>query len=133
MNISFNTKADIFEICTKKRHYRPIKDLQSESNEIDEVRRDPNMPPVGSRVQRGKDWQWGEQDGFGPGTVIAHADNGWLAVEWDSGTECCYRYGTSSDFKDKYDVEMCSDPRKLDNELIAVGCLVKRGEKDIIL
>lgn len=92
------------------------------------------MLPVGSRVRRGKYWQWGEQDDFGgPGTVIGHSDNGWLAVEWDSGTECCYRYGTSSDFKDRYDVEMCSDPRKLDNELIAVGCLVKRGEKGIIL
>lgn len=33
--------------------------------------RDPNMPPLGSRVRRrGRDWQWGNQDRFGPGTIV---------------------------------------------------------------
>lgn len=38
--------------------------------------RDPNMPPLGSRVKRGRDWQWGDQDKYGPGTVIGHSKNG---------------------------------------------------------
>lgn len=40
--------------------------------------RDPNMPPLGSRVRRGRDWQWGNQDRFGPGTVVGHSKKGKL-------------------------------------------------------
>ena len=32
-----------------------------------------NLPKIGSRVRRGPDWQWREQDSYGPGTVIGHA------------------------------------------------------------
>lgn len=31
---------------------------------------------VGLRVRRGPDWMWGDQDGFGTGTVIGHKSRG---------------------------------------------------------
>lgn len=38
--------------------------------------RNPLMPPLGSRVKRGRDWIWNDQDGYGPGTVIIHRTDG---------------------------------------------------------
>lgn len=38
--------------------------------------RDPRMPPLGTRVKRGRDWKWKFQDSFGPGTVIGHSKDG---------------------------------------------------------
>lgn len=32
------------------------------------------MPPVGTRVRRGPDWRWGNQDRYGPGTVVSHSE-----------------------------------------------------------
>lgn len=54
---------------------------------------------------------------------------GWLKVEWDmdSSTIHQYRYGSNRTEKDKYDVKVCDEPRLLENQLIATGCLVTRG------
>lgn len=123
------TKADIIEICTKKYLYRPMRELAEEL--YSENERDPTMLPVGSRVRRGRDWEWGQQDDYGAGTVVNHSPPGWLVVQWDSGSVHSYRYGSASDFKDKYDLEMCEDPRTLTNEPIAVGSLVKRGIRTV--
>ena len=38
--------------------------------------RDPQMPTLGTRVRRGPDWKWEEQDNYEPGTVIAHSNEG---------------------------------------------------------
>ena len=38
--------------------------------------RDPQMPTLGTRVRRGPDWKWEEQDNSEPGTVIAHSTKG---------------------------------------------------------
>ncbi|XP_022334282.2 uncharacterized protein LOC111131169 isoform X1 [Crassostrea virginica] len=116
---------DIVEIYTKKHLYRPG-DAFIEEVDIDNER-DPTMPPVGSRVKRGRDWRWGEQDSFCAGTVVNHSPPGWLAVKWDSGSRFNYRYGSSPDFEEKYDLEVCDEPRTLKEEIIAVGSLVKRG------
>ena len=102
-----------------------MRELAEELNSENE--RDPTMLPVGSRVRRGRDWEWGEQDNFGAGTVVNHLLPGWLAVQWDSGSIYNYRYGSTSDFRDKYDLEVCEEPRTLIDEPIAVGSLVKRG------
>lgn len=40
------------------------------------IERDPRMLPLGSRVKRGRDWRWGDQDMLGPGTVVGHSTNG---------------------------------------------------------
>lgn len=34
------------------------------------------MPPIGSRVRRGPDWRWENQDDNMPGTVVAHKARG---------------------------------------------------------
>lgn len=34
------------------------------------------LPKVGSRVRRGEDWKYNEQDSHGPGTVIGHTLDG---------------------------------------------------------
>lgn len=38
--------------------------------------RNPQMPPLGSRVKRGRDWRYENQDDYGPGTVIGHSKRG---------------------------------------------------------
>jgi len=51
---------------------------------------------VGARVMRGRDWNWGDQDGDppGPGTIQSHAEStGWVTVVWDSGGQNNYRAG----------------------------------------
>ena len=128
--ISF--KADIIEICTKKYLYQTLEDTLDDrciTNDVQSAGRDPLLLPVGSRVRRGRDWQWGDQDNFGAGTVVRHPKSGWLVVKWDNGFTTNYRYGSSHGIPNmnKYDVEVCEEPRALNNELIAVGCVVKRG------
>lgn len=34
------------------------------------------MPKIGTRVKRGPDWSWQDQDSDGPGTVIGHQQEG---------------------------------------------------------
>ncbi|XP_065183994.1 MAM and LDL-receptor class A domain-containing protein 1-like [Sycon ciliatum] len=52
---------------------------------------------VGTRVVRGKDWQWGSQDSFGQGTVTANlTSGGYLQVRWDNGNSFSYRMGALS-------------------------------------
>lgn len=55
------------------------------------------FPPlhIGDRVVRGPDWNWGEQDGHGEGTVISFKDNRQFDVEvsWDkTGGRMMYYY-----------------------------------------
>lgn len=38
--------------------------------------KNPHMPPLGSRVKRGRDWRYENQDDYGPGTVIGHSKRG---------------------------------------------------------
>lgn len=68
---------DIFEVCLKKSLYRPVDRIEAEGgedlNRFEE--RNPQMPPLGSRVKRGRDWVWDDQDSLGPGTVIGHCKN----------------------------------------------------------
>lgn len=50
--------------------------------------------------------------------------SGKIRVEWDSGNENVYRYDEANEC---YDIEPVNEPRRLENELIVVGCRVKRG------
>ncbi|XP_061168836.1 uncharacterized protein LOC133178090 [Saccostrea echinata] len=86
-----------------------------------------DMPSIGTRVKRGPDWKWGNQDSMGPGTVVGHSTVGWLFVEWDNGSTCNYRYGYNGKIA-KYDLIECDEPRiLLYHQQIATGCLVSRG------
>uniref|UniRef100_A0A8W8I5Z5 MIB/HERC2 domain-containing protein n=1 Tax=Magallana gigas TaxID=29159 RepID=A0A8W8I5Z5_MAGGI len=120
---------DIIEICSRKSSYRPPDEKDKIEKDMDPLfqERNPQMPPLGSRVKRGRDWRYENQDDYGPGTVIGHSKRDeWLIVEWDTGLRWPYRFGTTGTPSDKYDVELCCDPRVLVNELIATGCLVTR-------
>ncbi|XP_078314706.1 uncharacterized protein LOC111131205 isoform X1 [Crassostrea virginica] len=114
---------DIYEIYSKRPMLCSMDERKFEKHSFEE--RDPQMPTLGTRVRRGPDWMWKEQDNYGPGTVIAHSnEDGWLFVEWDTGNYNAYRYGP---VLNKYDVKCCNEPRILCNESIATGCLVTRG------
>ena len=57
---------------------------------------------VGKKVQRGRNWRWGNQDG-GPGHVgtIQPAQGlavGWVTVQWDNGVKNTYRMGVDGEF-----------------------------------
>lgn len=60
--------------------------------------------PPGTRVQRGPDWRWGNQDGGpgGVGEVISVERSGWTSVRWASGYENGYRMGAEG----KYDLQV---------------------------
>ena len=55
--------------------------------------------PVGTRVRRGPDWKWGNQDSNGPG-VVAGPDSSdkWINVKWDSGNSNSYRWGVENTY-----------------------------------
>lgn len=59
--------------------------------------------------------------------IFFYSIDEWLIVEWDTGSRWPYRFGTTGTPSDKYDVELCCDPRVMVKELIATGCLVTRG------
>lgn len=66
---------DIFDICTKKSLYNPWEDVSDD--DVDECKeRYSSMPALGTRVRRGLDWAYDDQDNYGPGTVVGHSDNG---------------------------------------------------------
>ena len=46
-------------------------------------------------------------------------------VEWDSGHKNCYGY---DERRNAYDIKPVNEPRRLVDDLIAVGCKVKRGK-----
>ncbi|XP_054264078.1 E3 ubiquitin-protein ligase HECTD1-like [Macrosteles quadrilineatus] len=62
---------------------------------------------VGTRVVRGLDWKWRDQDGTPPGegTVTGELHNGWIDVTWDHGGSNSYRMGAEG----KYDLKLASD------------------------
>ncbi|KAK9885691.1 hypothetical protein WA026_012456 [Henosepilachna vigintioctopunctata] len=59
---------------------------------------------VGSRVVRGIDWKWRDQDGTpsGEGTVTGEIHSGWIDVNWDHGGSNSYRMGAEG----KYDLKL---------------------------
>lgn len=162
-------------MCSRKTLFCSNHNIKIEVNVEMEMFKEtnPRMPTLGSRVRRGRDWQWGNQDNMGTGTVIGHykegkvdkyvkgnaemrhffeidelkyyyqflclffshehsydgylTTDGWLHVEWDTGSVSNYRYGSSQSELNKYDVKVCIEPRILGNEIIATGCLVTRG------
>ncbi|KAH3797718.1 hypothetical protein DPMN_151305 [Dreissena polymorpha] len=82
------------------------------------------LPIIGSRVRRGPDWKWDNQDKDGPGTVVGHCeDDVRVWVQWDNTEDRnVYRYGES------FDVLVVDEIRHLKpGQRMAVGCHVKPG------
>lgn len=53
-----------------------------------------SLMKLGTRVVRGPDWKWGDQDGLPSaiGTVISElGEDGWIRVQWSSGETNSYR------------------------------------------
>ncbi|CAC5419363.1 unnamed protein product [Mytilus coruscus] len=80
---------------------------------------------LGTRVRRGPNWHWKNQDSNMAGTVIGEDEDGMLWVEWDSGHKNCYRYDENIKV---FDIKPVNEPRRLIDEMIGVGCKVKRGK-----
>ncbi|XP_045184614.2 uncharacterized protein LOC123542716 [Mercenaria mercenaria] len=60
-----------------------------------------------TRVVRGKDWKWGEQDGHTAGTITKwDSTPHWVDVEWDSGSSNSYRMGAEGGKYDLYIVSL---------------------------
>ncbi|XP_046572283.1 uncharacterized protein LOC124280408 isoform X2 [Haliotis rubra] len=96
------------------------------TDEFDNVSIKAGLPDLGTRVVRGPDWRWGDQDDGGAGTVINHGEDGeslWLS--WDNGFTNVYRYGVSGN----YDALIVDDqPRMVNQEgAIDIGMQVERG------
>ncbi|CAD6227584.1 GSCOCG00001264001-RA-CDS [Cotesia congregata] len=70
---------------------------------------------IGTRVVRGVDWKWGDQDGTPPGEgrVIGElGEDGWIRVQWDNGTTNSYRMGKEG----KYDLKLAEPPAPPEND-----------------
>ncbi|XP_043274810.1 E3 ubiquitin-protein ligase HERC2 isoform X2 [Venturia canescens] len=68
-----------------------------------------SLMKTGTRVVRGVDWKWGDQDGPPPGEgrVIGElGEDGWIRVQWDNGTTNSYRMGKEG----KYDLKLAELP-----------------------
>ena len=73
------------------------------------------MMRVGTRVVRGIDWKWGDQDGPSPseGRVIGElGEDGWIRVQWDNGSTNSYRMGKEG----KYDLKLADPPPMTETE-----------------
>ncbi|KAK9747381.1 Regulator of chromosome condensation (RCC1) repeat [Popillia japonica] len=74
-----------------------------------------SLMKLGTRVIRGADWKWGDQDGRPPGEgrVIGElGDDGWVRVEWANGTTNSYRMGKEG----MYDLTLASPPSPVTSE-----------------
>ena len=72
---------------------------------------------VGTRVVRGLDWKWGDQDGPAPseGRVIGElGEDGWIRVQWDNGSTNSYRMGKEG----KYDLRLADPPPITESDVI---------------
>ncbi|XP_033111225.1 E3 ubiquitin-protein ligase HERC2-like [Anneissia japonica] len=73
-----------------------------------------SLMKIGTRVIRGQDWKWGDQDGPPPsqGRVIGElGEDGWIRVQWDTGSTNSYRMGKEG----KYDLKLAEPPLIMDN------------------
>ncbi|XP_052793142.1 uncharacterized protein LOC128227021 [Mya arenaria] len=128
-SLSEEDKEDIKEIQEdSKRHFMKVISSGSLSGLQDKYRDTDSktLPAVGTRVRRGPDWKWKQQDSDGPGTVIGHSHNdGQVWVEWDADEHTnVYRYGNGD-----FDLLIVDEPRVPPHgRKVAVGCLVKPGK-----
>ena len=93
---------------------------------------------VGSRVMRGVDWKWKDQDGTptGEGTVTGELHNGWMDVTWDHGTSNSYRMGAEGGRFDlklapSYETFLCTQVSSGSTSLVAAN--LSQGMSDLNL
>lgn len=88
---------------------------------------DENIPCIGTRVRRGPNWHNGDQDKHGAGTVVGQTPNGMVWVKWDGESKEYHKYHCG--VNGGLEVVEVDEPRHItQNQLIDVGCRVKRGK-----
>ncbi|KAL3865886.1 hypothetical protein ACJMK2_043234 [Sinanodonta woodiana] len=128
--MAFQSKADkeqILALAKEAHEEDTFEDEDTMSPHYESTDPSSGLPPLGSRVSRGPDWDKGMQDNGGPGTVIGHIKDRKheIYVTWDrNGKTANYHFGP-----DGYDVVLVEEPRLLQfDELIGTGCVVRRGK-----
>ncbi|XP_015606913.1 E3 ubiquitin-protein ligase HERC2 isoform X2 [Cephus cinctus] len=86
---------------------------------------------IGTRVVRGIDWKWGDQDGAPPGegrVVGELGEDGWIRVQWDNGNTNSYRMGKEG----KYDLKLAEPPTPPDSDSDSESPVdTNKSDKDI--
>ncbi|XP_052278664.1 uncharacterized protein LOC127877080 isoform X2 [Dreissena polymorpha] len=122
------TREDIEDVHTIQKtslvyHARMLRSQTRDSSDKYHERFNAQLPVIGTRVVRGPDWNHGDQDKNGPGTIVGHAvDDAVVWVQWDAKPKLgWYRYG-----EEGFGVLISDEPRQIPpGEIIAVGCQVK--------
>lgn len=60
-------------VTTSGTEFKSLQERLEEEEDETCQERYSNMPPIGTRVKRGPEWHFGDQDKHGPGTVIGHS------------------------------------------------------------
>jgi hypothetical protein len=109
-----NLKDKGYHFITKEQYYKyviiPWKRTLSSKETSSTPKKEPSMPTdfrivtsvdVGAKVVKGRDWEWGNQDGInGIGTILGLSSQGWVTVKWNNGDQNSYRIGAGN----KYDL-----------------------------
>ncbi|XP_066913164.1 E3 ubiquitin-protein ligase HERC2-like, partial [Clytia hemisphaerica] len=107
LTLNNDEKSDIPFIDERKHRQVHLQELDGE-----EMRK---LLKIGSRVVRGPDWKWDDQDGPAPsqGRVVSDiGDDGWVRVEWDTGSRNSYRMGKNG----KYDLKLADNIQFFDED-----------------
>ncbi|EGT38408.1 hypothetical protein CAEBREN_30160, partial [Caenorhabditis brenneri] len=101
------TKEQVIEMLPAREHNNKLKSGITLDSLVAMMQRSRNrirgtykISESKSKVVRGKDWRWEEQDG-GEGKfvrIISPPENGWVDVTWDNGYSNSYRFGASGHF-----------------------------------
>ncbi|XP_070197062.1 uncharacterized protein [Littorina saxatilis] len=108
-----------------KKHRNRLSDMDDIFENTEKVDAG-EMLPLGTRVLRGPEWRYNDQDGQGPGTVFSHRDkDGWTWVNWDNGSYNRYPFGPEMG----YHIWKTEDlPRFMDlDEDLEIGMTVEKG------
>ncbi|KAL3870730.1 hypothetical protein ACJMK2_038774 [Sinanodonta woodiana] len=128
-------QEDIELIATEVKDQLEYQNDEGTTTDEEEVEGSYQLPPVGSRVRRGPDWNRGDEDNNSPGTIISYSRGkvyaGWVIVKWDierrySRWRFRYRYGAEKAHDVK--VQARENPRIMPHAFIMkIGCEVVRG------
>ncbi|XP_052224644.1 uncharacterized protein LOC127840182 isoform X2 [Dreissena polymorpha] len=115
-------ESRIYHKRIERERMRPPLDKYLESSNA-------RFPVIGTRVIRGPDWHYEDQDKNKPGTIVGHAvdecSDPVVWVQWDANDVIQgYQYGARG-----FDVLISDEKRQLrPGEVIAVGCEVKPSQ-----
>lgn len=75
LHIFLHLQIDIYDILKNRQTYEMNIYFNEQSLERSlYVERDPELPPIGTRVRRGPSWPYTNQDSHVAGTIIGHWD-----------------------------------------------------------